>query len=99
MAGDGFVKAEDEQNSATEKENIKEKKALKDDYLVNDRSNIGIVDEKEDELKKANLELKGELENEKKELIKQYEEKMKKLREQLELRMKVEIHEIEERKN
>jgi len=48
------VKQEIETNTATEKENIKEKKALKDDYQVNDRSNIGIVDEKEDELKKAN---------------------------------------------
>lgn len=43
--GDQYVKQEIEQNNATEKEDIKEKKALKDDYLVNDRSNIGIVED------------------------------------------------------
>lgn len=97
--GDQFVKQEIEQNNATEKENIKEKKALKDDYLVNDRSNIGIVDEKEVELVNANKELRQTLETEKEELIRKYEGKMNQLREQLELRKKVEIHEIEERKN
>lgn len=97
--GEQFVKEELDSNVATEKDNLKDKKRLKEDYAEADKANIGEVAEEEERLKGENRILKDTLETQKTSLIQDYEKKCTDLRDQLELRMKVEIHEIEERKN
>ena len=97
--GQTYMKDENTSHTTTEKENMKEKKQLKNAYGEDDRCNIGDIDEKEHDLKTQNDEMRKNLEANKKELIQKYEEKMRELEAQLQLRMKVEIHEIEERKN
>jgi len=83
----------------TEKDNLKNKGERKEQYLINDKSNIAEVESKEGELQKKVEDLQQELEYSKEALIENYEMKLNALGRELDLRMKVEIHEIEERKN
>lgn len=75
------------------------KKERKEQYGINEKSNIAEVESKEEELQKKVEDLQQELEFAKEGLIESYELKLDQLEDELDLRMKVEIHELEERKN
>ena len=60
--GDTFVKDEIQQNIATEKSGLDEKKALKIQYDEVDRGNLAEIDSKADQLKKDNATLTGLME-------------------------------------
>lgn len=94
-----YMKHEKDHHNENEKEALKQKTQMKDDYTREDMNNIADVDEKEKALQSRINDLSHTLEFQKRELINSYEHKLQKLHDELELRMKVEIHEIEERKN
>jgi hypothetical protein len=82
-----------------EKNNLNDKEKRKEDYSVNEKSNIAEIVEKEAELQQNTKYLQENLDGMKSVLIEEYEERLRRLEAELDLRMKVEIHEIEERKN
>jgi len=101
VKGDAAQNMEDERNhhTKTEKDNLLDKKERKEQYGINEKSNIAEVESKEEELQKKVEDLQQDLEFQKEGLIESYELKLEQLEDELDLRMKVEIHELEERKN
>lgn len=67
---------EKDHHDKTEKDNLQDKNARKEQYVINEKANISEVQTKEEELKLKVQELKDELEVQKEQLIDSYEYKM-----------------------
>lgn len=71
------MKEEKGHHDKTEKDNLQDKNARKEQFVINEKANISEVQTKEEELKLKVQELKDELEVQKEQLIENYEYKMK----------------------
>ena len=81
-----------------DKDLLAKKKEQKQNYVGEETTNQGEIENMEKELDQQQKDLEELLNMQRLQLIQQYDFKMKTLKEELELRMKVEIHEVEERK-